>query len=62
MAEGYAPRLRDITGMLKPELIGVIQNDQNIRVSTNLGVPIVIKDGTYIAENFRNIAERVENS
>ncbi len=61
MAEGYAPRLRDITGMLKPELMGVIQNDQNIRVSTNLGVPIVIKDGTYIAENFRNIAERIEN-
>ena len=62
MAEGYAPRLRDITGMLKPELIGVIQNDQNIRVSTNMGVPIVIKDGTYIAENFRSIAERIENS
>ena len=60
MAEGYAPRLRDITSMLKPELLGVIQNDQNIRVSTNLGVPIVIKDGTYISENFRNIAARIE--
>ena len=61
MAEGYAPRLRDIMGMLKPELIGVIQNDQNIRVSTNMGVPIVIKDGTYISDNFRSIAERIEN-
>lgn len=60
MAEGYAPKLRDITTMLKPELIGVVQNDQNIRVSTNLGVPIVIKDGTYISENFRNIAARIE--
>ena len=60
MAEGYAPKLRDITTMLKPELIGVVQNDQNIRVSTNLGVPIVITDGTYISENFRNIAARIE--
>ena len=61
MAEGYVPRLKDITEMLKPELIGVIQSDQNIRVSTNMGIPIVIKDGTYIAENFRNIAERIED-
>ncbi|MBO4235869.1 MAG: septum site-determining protein MinD [Firmicutes bacterium] len=61
MAEGYVPRLKDITGMLKPELVGVIQSDQNIRVSTNMGIPIVIKDGTYISENFRNIAARIES-
>ena len=41
------------------QLIGVIQADQNIRISTNLGVPIVIKDGTYIEEAFKNIASRI---
>ena len=60
MEKGYVPSITEISSMLKPELIGVIQADQNIRISTNLGVPIVIKDGTYIEEVFRNIAERVK--
>ena len=59
MEKGYVPSVPEIQEMLKPELIGVIQSDQNIRISTNLGVPIVIKDGTYIEETFRDIAERV---
>ncbi len=59
MERGFVPTVSEITDMLKPELIGVIQADQNIRISTNLGVPIVIKDGTYIEETFRNIASRV---
>ena len=56
---GYAPDLNEITGMLQPELAGVIHTDQNIRISTNLGVPIVLKDGTYIERNFRGIAGRI---
>ena len=56
---GYAPNLNEITGMLQPELAGVIHTDQNIRISTNLGVPIVLKDGTYIERNFRSIAGRI---
>lgn len=59
MERGFTPSISEITMMLKPELIGVIQSDQNIRISTNLGVPIVIKDGTYIEEVFKNIAKRV---
>lgn len=59
MDRGFVPKISEITDMLKPELIGVIQSDQNIRISTNLGVPIVIKDGTYIEEVFKNIAARV---
>ena len=34
--------------------------DENIHISTNLGLPVVFKDNTYIAENFRKIAQRVE--
>ncbi len=61
MAAGYAPKLREITAMLKAPLAGVIHNDQNIKISTNLGIPIVLKKGTYIEENFINIAERLLN-
>lgn len=59
MERGFVPKLSEIRNMLKPEVIGVIQSDQNIRISTNLGVPIVIKDGTYIEEMFKSIAERI---
>ena len=59
MTSGYAPRLREITSMLRPPLAGVIQFDENIQISTNLGVPIVLKDGTYIKEIFERIAARI---
>lgn len=59
MASGYSPKLREITAMLKPRLAGVIQSDANIRISTNLGIPIVLKEGTYIEENFNNICNRI---
>lgn len=59
MTAGYAPRLREITSMLRPPLAGVIQFDENIQISTNLGVPIVLKDGTYIQENFSRIGKRI---
>ena len=61
MSAGYAPRLRDVTSMLQPPLTGVIQNDENIVISTNLGVPIVLKEGTYIHENFMKITDRILN-
>lgn len=47
--------------MLNPPLAGVIQSDDNIQISTNLGVPIVLKDGTYIQRNFVKITERILN-
>lgn len=62
MAAGYVPRLRDITTMLRPVLAGVIQQDENIHISTNLGVPIVMKSDTYIRENFDKIVNRIENA
>lgn len=59
MTAGYVPRLREITNMLRPPLAGVIQDDENIHISTNLGVPIVLKTGTYIYNNFEKIAQRI---
>ena len=59
MREGYIPKLEEVTTMLRPELIGVIQEDDNINISTNLGVPIVLKPDTYIRANFEQIADRL---
>lgn len=59
MNSGYAPGLEEIISMLQPELVGVIQFDDNIHISTNLGVPIVLKDDTYIQKNFLKIANRI---
>jgi len=56
---GFAPEVSEVTRGFRKELLGVIQADENIQVSTNLGVPIVFMQDTYIAENFRNIAERI---
>lgn len=59
MTAGYMPRLREITSMVHPPLAGVVQEDENIQISMNLGVPIVLKEGTYIQKNFEKIAERI---
>ena len=34
--------------------------DENIHISTNMGVPIVFMKETYISKNFDNIAKRME--
>ncbi len=56
---GYAPSLMEVTELLRPSLIGAIQYDENIQISTNLGIPIVLKDNTYIRANFEKIANRI---
>ena len=60
MSAGYMPRLREITSMLQPPFAGLIQFDENIQISMNLGIPIVLKEDTYIEENFEHIVERIE--
>lgn len=59
MNQGILPKLREIVTMMRPKLIGVIQWDENINISTNVGVPIVMKKDTYINSNFVNIMERL---
>ena len=59
MAERLVPDLREISEILNSRLIGLIQFDDNIYISTNKGIPIVSREGTYIEENFRNILKRL---
>ena len=54
------PGLDDIPEYMRTKIIGVIKDDRNIHISTNLGMPIVFKEGTYIYKNFEKIALRVE--
>ena len=60
MKAGLAPSLRDFPREITEKIIGLIQEDENIHISTNMGVPIVFMEGTYISKNFDNIAKRIE--
>ena len=62
MTAGYIPKLREVVAMMRPEFLGVIQFDSNINISTNVGVPIVMKRDTYISRNFDGIIDRLEEA
>lgn len=57
--KGFLPSLDQIAELLKPSIAGIIQYDENIFLSANSGVPIVLKPDTYIEHNFSNIAGRI---
>ena len=57
--KGFAPDVAEIVRGFQRELLGVIQYDENISISTNLGVPVVFMRETYIADNFRKISRRI---
>lgn len=56
---GFVPDLNTIAGMFTGRIAGVIQYDENIHISTNIGIPIVCKQGTYIEKNFKEIIKRI---
>ncbi len=60
MSTGLMPGISEIAGMLRTEIIGLIQEDDNIHIASNNGTPIILKKGTYIRENFEKIAERIK--
>lgn len=47
-----------IDSRIKSKLLGIIQTDINIRMSMNMGVPVVLKRNSYIAGNFLKIIKR----
>lgn len=57
MQAGLVPSLSEIMEMFKSPVAGFIQYDENIHISTNKGIPIVCKRGTYIEDNFNDIAD-----
>ena len=59
MREGYMPDLDTVTSGFNSPLVGIIQEDDNIRISTNKGIPIVMKRGTYIERNFVDIIAKI---
>lgn len=60
MNEGFAPSIEEVMRGIRSRVIGLIREDENIHISTNLGMPVVFRDNTYIAENFRKIAMRID--
>lgn len=60
MNAGFAPNMDDVLRGIRSRVIGLIKEDENIHISTNLGMPIVFKPNTYIAENFEKIASRID--
>jgi len=59
MREGFLPDLTSVTSNFTSPLVGIIQEDDNIRISTNKGIPIVMKRGTYIEKNFVDIVAKI---
>ena len=59
MNEGYMPDLATVTSGFTSPLVGIIQEDDNIRISTNKGIPIVMKRGTYIEKNIVDIVAKI---
>ena len=59
MRTGMVPNLSEITDMFKGQIAGIIQDDDNIHISTNKWIPIVCKKGTYIERNFNEIIYRI---
>jgi septum site-determining protein MinD len=59
MAMGAVPGVLSVAKELRVEIAGIIQYDTNIIIANNRGIPIVVKQDSYIAENMNKIAERV---
>lgn len=51
---------KDFPEAIRNRIIGMIKDDKNIHISTNLGTPVVYMPDTYIHKNFDIIAARIE--
>ena len=56
---GLVPSIAEISEVMRPEMAGIIQYDENIHIAANNGLPIVYKEGTYIEKNFKKIMDRI---
>jgi len=59
MAMGAVPGISSVSRSMRMDIAGIIQDDDNIRIATNRGLPIVMKQGTYIEKNFSKITDRL---
>lgn len=56
---GLVPEPEEIAEILRLPIAGLIAYDQNIHISTNMGVPIAAVQGSYIARNLNEIGIRI---
>ena len=56
---GLIPRIPQIADRIRALPVGIIQYDDSIHLAANNGVPVVLKSGTYIENNFSKIIDRV---
>jgi septum site-determining protein MinD len=59
MAMGAVPGILSVAKELRVEIAGIIQYDTNILIANNRGVPIVVKQDSYISENLNKITDRI---
>lgn len=59
MQEGFTPSLEEMDIRLKGKIIGVIREDINIKISTNMGLPVTYIKDSGPALNFDRIADRL---
>lgn len=59
ISSGLIPSIAEIAETMRPEMVGIIQYDENIHIAANNGIPIVYKEGTYIEKNFTRIIKRI---
>lgn len=57
---GRAPSFDEVTKNIRDKIVGIIKEDENIHISTNLGIPIVVMAETYIAKSFSAMADRIK--
>ena len=57
--EGVIPDVSYIVNNTSTPVVGFIQFDRNIRISTSRGTPIAVKKNTEIEENLRKITETI---
>ncbi|MBI3961829.1 MAG: septum site-determining protein MinD [Deinococcus sp.] len=59
VARGDMLAVEDVLEILAIDLIGVIPEDENILISTNEGVPVVLRNGSAAGLAFLNVARRI---
>lgn len=58
--KGVELTIGEVDERMRCNLLGIIPEDNNIKGSTNSGVPITLKRDSYISKNFAKIVERLE--
>ncbi len=60
--EGLEVPPKEIDRQFKCEILGMILEDDNFRLFSDAGLPIAVRQDSYISRNFRRIAERLIRS